>query len=262
MSGASPDRLWDTVAIVTGGAGGIGRATCLALAAAGAKVVAADVNAGALDETLTELQRVAGGPERCLRLLTNVSSETDVQRMVHTVAARFGRIDALVCCAGIPRPYGSGLKPMAQVAPAEWDEVVDINLKGIFLSNRAVLPIMMKQRRGDIVNVSSVLGRQGQQFASPYCASKFGVIGMSESLSEEVSGTGIRIQVLLPGAVVTSFWKQNNSVPMPADALPPERIASMILFMLVLPPDATLVAPVLMPAGRLGRGDRAALAHR
>lgn len=247
MTAPDSDPVRDAVVIVTGGASGIGRATCRALAAAGACVVAVDVNDGALGELLAEMAPAAADQKRHLAMTLDVSSESDMQRMADAALAQFGRIDALVACAGILRARGTALKPLAQVEPDEWDQVIGINLRGLFLSNRAVLPAMQKQRRGDIINVSSVSGRQGRAHDGPYCASKFGVIGMTESLAEEVRNAGIRVQMILPDAVATPFWQQNGPVPMPANALPPERIADLILFMLRLPSDSMLVSPTIAP---------------
>jgi NAD(P)-dependent dehydrogenase (short-subunit alcohol dehydrogenase family) len=106
---------------------------------------------------------------------------------------------------------------------------------------------MIEQKQGDIINISSVSGRQGRPFDGPYCASKFGIIGLSESLSEEVSAWGVRVQTILPDAIDTPLWNQNGpSVPKPTYALPPERVAEFISYLLSLPRDTFLLNPVLM----------------
>ena len=110
---------------------------------------------------------------------------------------------------------------MERLPVAEWDLVVETNLRGVFLSNQAVLPAMLAQRRGVIVNLSSTSGKRGLADDAAYCASKFGVIGFSESLAEEVGPRGIRVQVVLPGPVDTPFWDQNGPLPKPARILPP-----------------------------------------
>jgi NAD(P)-dependent dehydrogenase (short-subunit alcohol dehydrogenase family) len=129
----------------------------------------------------------------------------------------------------------------------EWDEVIDTNLKGTFLSNHAVLPTMIRQRRGQIVNISSTSGRQGRAYDSAYCASKFGVIGLSEALAQEVLQYNIRVQVILPDAVDTPLWHQNGPIPRPAGALPVARVADLIVYLLKLPGDCLLVNPVIAP---------------
>jgi len=239
--------LCGAVAIVTGGNGGIGRATCRVLAGSGARVIVVSRNRRNIDRTIAEMAELGGGQERYLGLALDVSNECDMRQMAQTVVERFGRIDVLVANAGILRASGSPVKALAQATVSEWDEVLDINLKGVFLSNRAVLPVMLKQQRGDIINVSSIRGRQGRAYDGPYSASKFGVIGMSEAIAEEVRGTGIRVQSVLPGAIATPMWRQNGFITMPTHAIPSERVADLILFMLTLPSDCMLAAPTIVP---------------
>ncbi|MCP5195236.1 MAG: SDR family oxidoreductase [Gammaproteobacteria bacterium] len=249
LKDAHPGSLQDRVAIVTGGASGIGQATCLALAQAGARVVVVDRDATRVEATLTELNTRSPTIDTAspLGLVLDVSQEADMQHMAAQTLERFGCIDILVACAGILRSDGRNLKTFAQLSTPEWEQILNVNLRGVLLSNRAVLPTLLQQRRGDILNVSSVSGRQGRAYDAPYCASKFGVIGFSESLAAEVQSQGIRVQTVLPDAVNTPFWNQNGPVPMPTYALPPERIADLIVFMLALPPDTQLLAPVIAP---------------
>jgi 3-oxoacyl-[acyl-carrier protein] reductase len=138
---------------------------------------------------------------------------------------------------------------LVEVTVDEWNDVIDINLKGVFLSNRAVLPTMIAQRSGTIINLSSVSGLQGRAHDGPYCASKFGVIGLSQSVADEVRSYGVKVQALMPHAVATPFWEQNKPAPMPGDALPPERVADLIVFILLQPEDTILVGPVIAPLG-------------
>lgn len=233
--------------VVTGGTGGIGGAVCTALYRAGARVTVVDRSAVAIEAFCGELraQHGSGGGE-LLPLAGDVTDAQHMETMAKTTLDRFGRIDALVTCAGILRAPGSLPKPMFQVTVDEWDAVMDVNLKGVFLSNRAVLPAMMAQREGNIINVSSTSGKQGRAHDAPYCASKFGVIGFSESVAEEVRGYGIKVQTLLPDAVDTPLWDQNGPIR-PDFALAPERVADLIAFMLALPPDTVLAAPVIAP---------------
>jgi NAD(P)-dependent dehydrogenase (short-subunit alcohol dehydrogenase family) len=136
---------------------------------------------------------------------------------------------------------------MAELSVAEWDEVLATNLKGTFLSNRAVLATMIENRSGQIVNLSSAAGRQGRPLDSAYCASKFGVIGLSESVAQEVSRYGIKVHVVLPSAVDTPLWRQNGPVPRPDEILPPDRVAELIVHLLTLPEDTILFEPVIAP---------------
>lgn len=197
-----------------------------------------------IDEVVAAMAPVAAAH---LGLALDVRNEADMGEMADRTLERFGRIDMLVACAGIVRPPGTPLKPLAQVSLAEWQQVLDINLKGACLSNRAVLPAMIEQRRSDIINVSSVSGLKGRAHDAPYCASKFGMMAMTASLAEEVRNHGVRVQVAVPDAVDTPIWQQNAPVPIPAGALSPDRVALLLLFMLALPEDSLLVSPVIAP---------------
>jgi NAD(P)-dependent dehydrogenase (short-subunit alcohol dehydrogenase family) len=129
---------------------------------------------------------------------------------------------------------------MHDISTEEFDLVLGTNLKGTFLVNRAVLPTMIRGKQGQIVNVASTSGRIGRPFDSVYCASKFGVVGLTQSLAEEVRQFGIKVQVILPDAVDTPLWDQNGPVRAPDWSLPPERIAEVIAYMVTLPADTIL----------------------
>jgi NAD(P)-dependent dehydrogenase (short-subunit alcohol dehydrogenase family) len=243
-----PRSLQGKVAIVTGGAGGIGKATCHALAGKGANIIIVDRPGPTLDAFMCEFQErlAAGFYADYLALGLDVTDEPDMEELARATLERFGRIDILVTCAGILRAPGALPKPLVRLSLAEWQVVIDINLKGVFISNRAVLPAMIKQREGIIINVSSTSGRHGRAHDAPYCASKFGVVGLSESLAEEVRPRGIKVQTIFPDAVDTPIWDQNGSIR-PEHALAPERVADLILYMASLPKDTLLVAPAIAP---------------
>jgi NAD(P)-dependent dehydrogenase (short-subunit alcohol dehydrogenase family) len=246
MDFLEPQALAGQHAIVTGGASGIGRATCLRLARLGAAVTLVDISPQLLAEVAREIKEVADAPEP-LPLTKDIRNETDMEDMARVSLEKFGSIDILVHSAGILRGPGSGPKMMADVDLGEWDRVIDTNLKGTFLCNRAVLPAMVKQRRGQIINLSSTSGLQGRPLDSVYCASKFGVIGLSHALAEEVRPYGIRVQVVAPDAVDTLMWEQNKPVRAPSDALPPARVADLIAYMLTMPLDAIFGDVVITP---------------
>ena len=254
MSTSTPGAAKDLrgkVVIVTGGTGGIGLATAKAVAALGASVVVADIDASRVDAVVTEIEQSAepAGAGGCLGMAIDVRREEDHARLVQATIERFGRIDALIACAGILRKRGTPPKVLVDVTTDEWDDVMAINLKGVFLANRAVLPTMISQRSGMIINLSSVQGLQGRAFDGPYCASKFGVIGLSQAVADEVRSYGVKVQALMPAAVATPMWEQNLPAPMPSDAVPPERLADLIVFMLLQPEDTILVGPVIAPLG-------------
>lgn len=254
-------KLADRVTIITGAASGIGRACAGLFAQEGSRLALVDVDEAGLHALAEEL----GGDDRVLPLRLSVASEQDMATMAEQTLARFGRIDNLVASAGILR-LGGTLKTVADMSLEEWHKVVDVNLNGTFLSNRAVLPAMIAQRQGDIVNISSVSGRQGRAFDSAYSASKFGIVGLSESLHEEVVGQGVRVQTILPDAVDTPLWEQNptGAIP-PLYTLSPDRVAEVILYMVTLPRDCYLLNPVIAPVKtrkkrRKGPGDAVAAA--
>jgi NAD(P)-dependent dehydrogenase (short-subunit alcohol dehydrogenase family) len=243
-------RFENAAAIVTGGTSGIGRATCVALAREGARVCVTGRSPARMAETLASLAALPGGSEDThLGLRVDVRSEEDMARMAAQTLERFGRIDILVASAGISLNTSTTLKGRAALVdlPAEaWDEIIDTNLRGMFLTNRAVLPAMIEQQAGEIVNVSSSLGTtSGWAYASAYCASKFGVMGLSEALAEEARDYGVRVQVMVPDAVDTPMLQASHLAVM--RALTPGRVADCILEMLASPEDTILVNPMIEP---------------
>jgi len=246
VTGAAKD-LRGKVVIVSGGTGGIGFATARAVGELGASVVVADLDPARVEAVAGELAGL--GAAGTLGVAIDVRREEDHARLVQATLERFGRIDALIVCAGILRKRGTAPKLVVDTGVDEWDDVMSINLRGVFLANRAVLPTLVAQRSGLIVNVSSVQGLQGRAYDSAYCASKFGVIGLSQAVADEVKSYGVKVQALMPAAVATPFWEQNLPAPMPGDAMPPERVADVIVFMLLQPEDSVLVGPVIAPVG-------------
>ncbi|HNR12294.1 MAG TPA: SDR family oxidoreductase [Thermodesulfobacteriota bacterium] len=239
-------QLQEKIAIVTGGASGIGKATCFALANEGAILVVVDLDQARVDETAQECWNRFPG-EKPLALAADVRSEQDMEDMVKRTADRFGRIDLLVHSAGILRAPGSGPKFMYQIDVNEWNAVIDTNLKGTFLCNRAVAAAMITQRGGHIINISSTSGLRGRAYDSVYCASKFGIVGLSEALAEELRQYGIRVNVVMPDAVNTPIWDQNGPVKAPKGALEPERIAEVITHIALLPDDTLVGHTVVFP---------------
>lgn len=250
------------IAIVTGGTSGIGRQVCLALAQAGASVVVVGRNSARLAAVVAEVEAVspAGAfPRGALGLKLDVCREEDMAKMAAQTLRHFGRIDILVASAGILRGEDSRPAMLLGLTSQEWDRVVDTNLKGVFLSNRAVLKTMREQRYGQIINVASLTGRRAVAFDTPYSASKFGVVGLTEALAREMQPYGVRVQGMLPGNTDTPIWSQNEPLPRAAQTLPASRVAGLIVFMLTRPQDSTLgelaiapVRPKTLSASRLG----------
>ncbi len=235
------ESLAGKIAIVTGGTAGIGRCAAGLLAEAGARLAIV-----ARDET--RLSRTCDELGDALPLRLDVRSESDMRAMADGALERFGRIDILVHCAGVLRSADAGLKRIDQAPTAEWDYVLGVNLRGTFLANRAVLPQMIRQRRGDIVNLSSMSGRRGLAFDAPYCASKFAVNGLTEVIAEEVKSSGVRVCALSPGTFDTEVWRQAGPLPRPGSLPPARRVADAILFLLSLPIEATLPSACIEPS--------------
>jgi len=231
--------------IITGGASGIGRASAHRMAKAGAKIAIVDINQTNIDATLAELAAQFSGVET-IGIKTDIRLPDQVDAMAAKVNETFGRIDILVHSAGILRPAGASPRILPQMETAECDALIDINLKGTFLCDRAVLQYMMAQRSGQILNIASTSGLKGIAFDSVYCASKFGVVGLTESLAEEVRQFGVRVHLLLPDAVATPLW-DTNIAGAPAGSLTPDRVAHVIEFMLCLPEDMILPNVVVSP---------------
>ncbi|MDY7012018.1 MAG: SDR family NAD(P)-dependent oxidoreductase [Cyanobacteriota bacterium] len=247
------DRLAGQVAIVTGGSIGIGWAVARGLAQCGATVVIVSRTAERVDRAVRTLNQEVENSS-AMGLALDVSRADDLAEMADRTLERYGRIDSLIAAAGILRPGDGAIRRLQQMSVAEWDEVLNVNLKGTFLSNRAVLPTMIQQRSGQIVNLSSTSGRKGYAFDSAYCASKFGVIGMSQALAEEVRSYGVRVQVVLPGAIETPIWHQNGPIPKPENVLPVERLTDLVLYLVGLPPDTVCLETVIEPFGERSSG--------
>jgi len=188
-------RLDGRVAVVTGAASGIGRASVLRFAAEGARVVAGDVDVAA-GERLVEEVAAAGGSATFVR--TDVSAEDDLRALVTEAAGAEGRIDILFNNAGI-----GTFVPFSKLEPEEWDRVVDVDLKAVYLGCRVALPYLRRSRHAVILNTASQSGLQGQAMNQAYCAAKGGVVLLTRSLARELGPLGIRVNCICPGSTRT-----------------------------------------------------------
>jgi NAD(P)-dependent dehydrogenase (short-subunit alcohol dehydrogenase family) len=185
-------------AIVTGGAAGIGYAIAQRLAASGARVSLWDRD----DKALAAARSSIGEGTHVARL--DVSAENQVQDAFALTLQALGQVDVLVCSAGITGPNTT----VAEYPLADWKQVLDINLTGLFLCNKTVVPHMQKRDYGRIVNIASIAGKEGNPNASAYSASKAGVISLTKSLGKELAKTGIRVNCVTPAAVKTGMFEQ------------------------------------------------------
>ena len=185
------------IAIVTGGAQGIGKAIVQVLIQSGADAVVADMNLDRARETVSELE-VSG--RRLMAVGVNVAESKQVTEMVDRVVKEWGRLDILVNNAGITR---DGL--LLRMSEEDWNRVMDVNLKGTFHCTKAVLPFMIRQRRGRIVNIASIVGAMGNAGQANYAASKAAVIGFTKSAAREYASRGITVNAVAPGFIDTAL---------------------------------------------------------
>jgi len=234
-------KLEGQVAVVTGAGRGIGRAVALALAREGAWVVLAARSARELEAAAGEI-RTAGG--RGLAVATDVRQEPAVAALVKRALAEHGRIDVLVTAAGV-----AAFGPVTDVKLADWDQALAVNLRGAFLCCQAVLPAMMAQRRGTIINVGSVVTSRTLTGSASYTASKYGLLGFSRVLAEEMRTHGVRVGMLSAGATDTPLWDTIPGAPDRARMLTAEQVAQAAVYMASLEPNASLDEMILLPAG-------------
>jgi 3-oxoacyl-[acyl-carrier protein] reductase len=186
------------VAVVTGGAQGIGLAVAQRLVASGARVCLWDVTQQHLDEA----RALLGAAAQAIRV--DVTSEREVEDAAKATAKAQGKIDVLVCSAGITGPNAT----LVDYPVDAWKQVFDVNVHGVFLCNRALVPIMRGADYGRIVNIASVAGKEGNPNASAYSASKAAVIALTKSLGKELASTQIRVNCVTPAAVRTGMFSQ------------------------------------------------------
>ena len=192
-------QLDGQVAIVTGGGKGIGKATASILARHGARITVADCDLPAAEKTAAEITKETSQP--ALAIQTDVSRASSVTEMVSGTLAEFSRVDILVNNAGI----GGHALPISEVSEEEWEQVLNVNLKSVFLCCRAVIPHMRKRKSGKIVNVASIAGKEGNPRMIPYSASKAGVICLTKALAKEVVEDGIRVNCVAPAVIGTTI---------------------------------------------------------
>lgn len=199
-------RLRDKVAIITGGANGIGKATAAKFLEEGAVCVIADVNQEAGIDTAKQLGK------GCTFMPLDVSDMTQVESLVAAVKAKFGKIDVLVNNAGIMRDKllikVSKTGEISKLSPPEFDKVIEINLKGVYQCTQAVAEVMIPQGSGVILNASSIVGLDGNFGQTNYVATKAGVVGMTKVWARELGRYGIRVNAVAPGYILTDMLKQ------------------------------------------------------
>ena len=241
-------QLSGKVALITGASSGIGEAAALALAKAGAAVAVSGRRKERLDALVERIDEAGG---KGLALPGDVAVAADAMKAVQDTATAFGRIDILINSAGVNEAGG-----VDSLSLDLWRKVLDINLMGTLYSCKAAVPLMKAQGSGDIINISSTAGRRASAAFAAYATSKFGVTGLTESLRQEVGGSGIRVSIIEPGATQTeiadsitdpvvreAIWKHVTK----KGAMAASDIADAIMFVLTLPPRANVSQMLIRP---------------
>ncbi len=224
--------LANKTAIITGAGGGIGGAIADCFAREGAHLVIADIDSQTANARATHISALGA---TALAMAVDVTDKKSVQQMVQSTLERWSRIDILVNVAG-----GAQIKPVIDIEEADWDHIIDMNLKSVFLCSQAVLPAMLKQHYGKIVSISSIYGFTGNATRASYAAAKAGVAVFTKSLALEVATDGINVNAIAPGRVATdrvrghyseAEWAERvAAIPM-RRAATPEEIAPTALFL-------------------------------
>ena len=220
------------VALITGASRGIGRATALELTKAGAKIVINYAgNAAAAQEVLQAIQDMGG---QAIAVQANIAVAAEVDELIRKTIEAFGSIDILVNNAGITRDT-----LLMRMKEADWDAVLDTNLKGVFLCTKAVAKLMMKQRSGKIINMTSVVGLTGNAGQANYAAAKAGVVGFTKSMAKELGSRGITVNAVAPGFIATDMTEvlpdsvkeqMTSTIPLGRPGTPSD-VAKAVLFL-------------------------------
>lgn len=214
-------------ALITGGGKGIGRALAVALAQEGVDIALMGRSAGSLEEVAKEL---TGMGVKAAYATADVSDMNAVNTAVTHLTKELGDIDILINNAGIAA-FGGFL----ELEPAQWEQIIQVNLMGVYYVTRAILPGMIARKTGDIINISSTAGQRGAPLTSAYSASKFGLLGLTESLMLEVRKHNIRVSALTPSTIATDMAKDLNLTDgNPDKVLQPEDLAEFVVAQLKL----------------------------
>jgi 3-oxoacyl-[acyl-carrier protein] reductase len=235
-------ELDNKVVIVTGASSGIGFEIVKMLAAEGANIALAARSMGKLEQTAADMAAIGAST---IAVPTDVTREADCQALVKATADAFGTIDVLINNAGYAPP-ASLLDTTEQI----WDDTIEVCLKGVYLLTRAVMPVMLAQGGGTIVNISSMAGKWGYENRSAYCAAKWGVHGFTEALRAELGHQDIRAHLICPGAVATPWWARVNDAQ-PGEVLErmlqPDEVAETVHWVLTRPSRVQIDEVVLRP---------------
>ncbi|RAI03084.1 hypothetical protein DLJ53_00660 [Acuticoccus sediminis] len=249
----------DHVSVVIGGTSGIGRAIAMAFAGRGGTVAVVGRNEGRLDATVAALREA--GAARAESFRADASRPEDMDALGAWCRERLGHVD-LLAVSIVATTGGDGLPPQVKdLTLADWQNTIDVNLHGIFLSNRAIIPMMVERGSGQVINIGSALspaGMKGQPHSSAYSASKFAVAAFSQQVAREVEEDGVRVTAILPGAVKTPLIAGSAIDAAFGGSMTPESVATAVLELTGFLHDAKVLDPYFMPmrvrgGGRAGR---------
>lgn len=231
------------VAVVTGAGSGLGEATARAFAAAGCMVACIDINQAGIERVRKALQEQDA---RAIALVCDVSKAEAVFATVQAISEQLGRLDIVVNCAAIDHTLS-----VDDMSVEQWDQVININLRGPFLFAKAALPLMRQQHSGHIINIASTAATRAWANASAYHASKWGLVGFSRGLGVEGRADGIRVTTIIPGGMNTHFFDrfQEQNIPMPQveNLQDPANVAAAIVFAAQMPPESSLQEMIITP---------------
>ena len=233
------ETLKGKVALVTGGGGGLGQATCRTLAAAGAIVISADVSRD-LAENVCGAIRAEGG--RALPCRLDVTAEGQVEQVIDQVVAEHGRLDVLINNAGV-----DVTAPIEDLSVVDWDRIIGVNLRGPFLMSRKALGVMRRQGSGHIVNIVSTAARRAWANASAYHASKWGLLGFSHALHVEARPHRVKVTAVIAGGMRTPFLTERFPDLDPGLLQDPANVAETIRFVLGQPAESVIPEIMVIP---------------
>lgn len=235
--------LQGKVALVTGAGSGLGEATARAFAEAGCIVACVDVNTAGIERVAKELM---AQDRRALALQCDVSNADAVFSTVKAAAEQLGRLDVVVNCAAIDHTLS-----VDEMSVEQWDQVIDVNLRGPFLFAKAAIPYMRQQHAGHIINIASTAATRAWANAAAYHASKWGLVGFSRGLGVEGRADGIRVTTIIPGGMRTHFFDRfaGQGIPMPEtqNLQEPATVAASIVFAATVPAESALQEMIITP---------------